>query len=226
MKNIFFPATFLVLAFYNFAAAQVSLDIKGQNQSFNEVTRTEVDGFPYLINDWTNGFVVLETNRTIPAKLKLDVLNETVLFQDKNGQALELKNKFASITLNNGGAELSDVTPLVFVSGYPATGKQTESSLYQLVADGKTKLLKYYKKEVSEHREDTSSVITARYRLSKSYYIFRSNDLRQIMLNKKSFLKLLNEHPAELANYLQTNNVNFSSDMDLKKLFDWYNALK
>jgi len=226
MKKAVFYICLLMIIVHKPASAQVSLDIKGQNQSFNEVTRSEVYGYPFLFNDWADGVVILENNKNIPAKLKLDVNTEMVLFQDKNGQALELKNKYNSITLNTADKDISDINPLVFVSGYPETGKQTESSIYQLIGDGKVKLLKYYKKELSEHREDTSSVITSRYRLVRSYYIFKNNGLRQVLPNKKSFLKALDDHGGQLASYLQTSNVNFDSDIDLKKLMDWYNALK
>jgi hypothetical protein len=208
------------------ASAQVSLDIKGQTQSFNEATRTEVFGYPFLLKDWADGVVVLDNNKNIPAKLKVDVYADHVLFQDKNGQGLELKNKYNSVTLNTADKDISDISPLVFVSGYPETGKQSDTSIYQLIADGKVKLLKYYKKEIAEHREDTSSVITSRYRLIRSYYIFGNNRLRQVLPNKKSFLKALDDRGGQLESYLQTNNINFDGDMELKKLFDWYNALK
>ena len=225
MKRALFIASILPLFFHNHAVAQVSLDIKGQTSSFNEATRTEVQGDPYLISDWTNGSVVLESNKVINAKLKLDIHAGTVLFQDRNGQALELTNKFSSIVLNNTGTGPSDISPLVFVSGYPATGSQTDSTIYQLVADGKIKLLKYYKKELSEHREDTTSVITSRYRTVKTYFVFKKNRLTQVQPNKKSIFKVLDSHQEQVENYFKDTKFNFDSDADLKKIFDWYNGL-
>jgi len=215
-----------MMFFYQHVAAQVAIDIKGQTQSFNDVTHSEVEGHPYLIKDWVSGKVILENKKSIAANLKFDVYGNRVLFQDKNGRALELQSKFTSFTLNNTGSEISNISPLVFVNGYPPTGvNQTDSSLYQLIADGKIKLLKYYKKEITEHVEDTSSVVRASYKLFRTYYIFKNNQLKQIQLNKKSFVKSLGDHSEQLETYFKTNTVDFGSDIDLQKLFTWYNSL-
>lgn len=225
MKFLVFYCSILLISFYNKANAQVSLDIRGQDQSFNEGTRTEVAGHPFLINSWTSGIVNLENNKNIPSKLKFDIQANQVLFQDKNGQTMVLKNKFSGFMLDNADKEISNINPLIFANGYPATGRQTENTLYQIIGDGKIKLLKNYRKEIAEHIEDTSSVVTSKYRLIKLYYIFKNNQLKQVFPNKKSFQKLLNEHTEQLSTYFESNKVDFNNDMDLQKLMVWYNSL-
>jgi hypothetical protein len=225
MKTRFFYFFIWSILFYGVAKAQVSLDIAGKTQTFEGGTHTAVEGNPYLINGWTSGFVILQNNKNIRAKLKFDIQANRLLFLDKNGQALELENKFSGFSLDSADKEISNINPLKFVKGYPAIERQTENSLYQIVGDGKVKLLKYYTKEKTEHIADTSSVITSKYRASKFYYVFKNNQLKQIYPNKKSFLKLLNEHSEQLDSYLTSNNIDFTSDLDLQKLFAWYNSL-
>ncbi len=224
MRKIFFIISFSLMAFYNCANAQVALGMRGE--AFNDIAYTEVTGNPYLINDWIAGSVILENNQKAAATLKFDIVANAVLYQGKNGEALELKNKFSSFTLNTTVTDVSNMSPLVFVNGYPATDKQTEGTFYQLIGDGKIRLLKYYKKTIDE-RPGTSytSSTTKSFKLIHDYYVFKDNQLTEIQPNKKALTKLFDDHAAQLDAYLKTSNINFKNDTDLQKLFAWYNSL-
>jgi hypothetical protein len=205
------------------ANAQVVLGMRGE--AVNDKAYTEVVGNPYLINEWASGTVNLENNQSAPATLKFDICSNNLLFKGQNGEPLVLKNKINGFTLNNTLAEISNINFLVFVNGYPLTGKQTEATFYQLIADGPVRLLKYYKKNIDEHREFTSAVTTRTFKFFDSYYIFKKGQFMEFQPNKKSIVKLFDDHAAQLDAYIQANNINFKSDTDLQKLFNWYNSL-
>ena len=223
MKNIFFIVCVPLLLFHSHASAQAALEVKGQ--PFNDIAHTEVEGHPFLENDWLNGSVLLD-NRNVAAKLKFNVYQNQLLYQDKNGQALELKNKFNRFTLINADSAISNINPIVFVRGYPANNRQTDSSFYQLIADGPVQLLKFYKKTINEDRDYYSSVVTSSYKVSRMYYVFKNNRLKEIWPNKKTLLKLFEDHGDAMDTYFKNNNVDFRSDLDLQKIFAWYNSLK
>lgn len=224
MKKVFFILCVILLFYYKPANAQVLLDVKGE--PIKENSYTEVEGNSFLINDWLSGSINLENNKDVTASLKYDIFANVLLFKKENGEILAVKNKIRGFTLNNTNSEISNISPLVFVNGYPTTGKQTEGSFYQLIADGKVRLLKYYKKSIDE-RPGTSytASVTKSFKLLQVYYIFRDGNLTEIQPNKKSILKLFDDHTAQLDTYLKANNVNFKSDKDLQKLFTWYNSL-
>lgn len=223
MKKIFLMALLGAMFFYNRTTAQVALEINGQ--PFNDISHPEIEGYPFLVNDWNSGTVLLENNKVIPAALKFNVYTNQVLFKDKTGQELELKNKFNGFTLNNTNPQVSNINPIVFVNGFPATGNQTEASLYQLIADGKVKLLKSYQKKINEDRDYDSSVVTSTYKSYKAYYVYKNGRLTEIRLSKKALLKLFDDHSTQVASYLESNNIDLRSDADLQKLFTWYNSL-
>jgi hypothetical protein len=230
MKNIFFIPSVCLVIFSLTANAQsptqfqlVQYDIKGL--PVTESAYTEVEGNPYLLNDWSDGSVVLEGDKSAPAKLKYDVYKERLLFQDSKGETMELKNKLLAFTLNNSNSDVSDLGPMVFVNGLPAVGARNVDSWYQLIANGKVKLLKYYRKVIKEDHPYASATITKTFIPSSIYYVFKDGQLTEINVSKKSLLKVFDNHSAQAEAYLKTNNINFKSDVDLQKLFTWYNLL-
>jgi hypothetical protein len=232
MKNILILMSFLFLGFLNQAKAQLlvlvgtKFELIGtRGDPYLENPYTVVTGDPYLVNDWTSGFVILDNNQKASATLKYDINSNIVLFQGKNGETWQLKDNFKGFTLANTNNVLSNLDPLIFDNGFPNKGKQTPATFYQLIADGKVKLLKYYKKNIDEHREYPSAITTKTFKAAHAYFVFSNNQLTEIKPNKKSLLKLFNEHSAEIEVYLKDNNINLKSDADLKKLFTWYNSL-
>jgi hypothetical protein len=73
--------------------------------------------------------------------------------------------------------------------------------------------------------EYTSSEITRAYKQVRLYYIFKKSRMIEVQTNKKSFLKVFNEHIPQVEAYFKDNAINFSSDVDLKKFITWYNSL-
>jgi hypothetical protein len=239
MKKILFITSICLAAYSNHASAQsVTKTPNGNVTGVSSLTQVgingapvmdseyvEVDGNPYLFSDWVSGSVNLQDNKSLTATLKFDICNNHLLFQSKDGTALELKNDARSFVLNTGDKALSDISPLVFVNGYPPVGQRTESSWFQLIADGKTRLLKYYKKQIKEEKQFTSATTTKSFISMKYYYIFKNNQLIEVSPSKKEIFKVLNDHSSELETYAKTNNINFKSDIDLAKLFAYYNSL-
>jgi len=190
-----------------------------------ESAYTAVEGNPFLINDWVDGSVTFKDNQKTDATLKYDIYNNTLLFKDKDGATMELKNHITSFTLNSI-SDISNVRPLIFVNGLPITGMQTEKSWYQLIGDGRVKLLKYYKKTINEHREFTSATTTRKFNTFQYYYVFTNNRMTAFSPGKKAVQKLFEDHAAQLEAWLKANRINYKSDADLLLLFMWYNSLR
>jgi hypothetical protein len=223
MKKSFLIMSICLLTYCNRSNAQVQSGINGI--SIKENAFTEVEGDPYLINGWNGGAVTLKDNKSIIATLKFDVYTNHLLFQGPMGTPMQLRDSAKSCTLNVANTDLSDISPFVFVTGYPPYGQRKTNSWYQLIADGKVSLLKYYKKIIKEDWEFTSSTVTKSFLSYKYYYIFKDNHLTEVQRSKKAILKVLNGHEEEVKNYLKANHINFDSDTDLQTFFTWYNSL-
>ena len=223
MKKVFLIAVVFFLTYCNCAKSQFRYDREGR--PINELFYTDIEGDPYLMNAWISGTVVLQNSKSVAATLKLDIYNNRLLFQGKNGETLEFIDKLTGFTLSITDKEISNIAPLVFANGFPVTDKQTENSWYQIIADGKVKLLKLYGKQTVESRAFNSATTTKSFVPFQVYYVLKNNQLIKTGANKKAMLKILDDHAAQLDAYLKTNNINFKSDTDLQKLFTWYNAL-
>lgn len=223
MKN-FLLALALCLAAYGTVNAQYLVDIQGK--PYTEISYTEVEGDPYLVSDWVNGVVYLPGDKKFDIALKYDSYGGRLLYRSKTGEMMEFETKVTGFTINSFDTEISDVSPLMFSNGYPAAGKQTAASFYQLVGDGKVKLLKYYKKLIQDEKAFNSATTKRSFFADKYYYVFANNQMIPVNANKKSILKALPAHASEMETYLKTTGINFKSDADLAKLFAYYDSLK
>lgn len=190
-----------------------------------EISYTDIAGSPYIQADWTAGSVVLSRGENIPAQLKFDAYSNRLLFQGKNAETLEFTEDIKRFSLNISDKEISDVSPLVFINNLPAIDKQMAASWYQLIADGNVKLLKYYGKKIVESQAVNFNPKTKSFTAFHVYYILQNNVIVKISLNKKAIIKALGSHAPEIETWLKTNSIDFKSDADLQKLFDYYNSL-
>jgi len=223
MKNLFFTALLLSFFVVNKTHAQIITGMMGEAVVTTQYS--EVQGNPYLTDDWISGFVILDGQKAI-ANLKFDTFSNKILYQGKDGATLALKNKFDTFTLTPVTNEISNLKPLVFIDGLPAVDKQTSETFYQQIATGKTALYKFYKKVIDEQPGTSyTSATTRRFKSVQSYYVLKNNQMTEIQPGKKTFAKLFEDHAQQYDQFLKEHSISFRSDADLQILFNWYNSL-
>ena len=206
------------------ANAQYLKDQEGKEYMLKSYT--EVDGSPFLINNWVPGLVTMANGQTNTALLEYDLVADELLFRSpKDSSAMSFVNPVRSFNLNEPSIEESDLTPLVFSNGYPAIDKQTTASFYQVIADGKTKLLKHYRKIIRVDKAFNSATAVKTFFLTEEYYLFANNKMTKIKPSQKVILTTLADKGALLQKYMSTNAMNYKSDDVLAKLFSYYNSL-
>ena len=221
-KNILFALLPLSIVCNN-VKAQFLYDKLGKPAY--EIPYNDINGNPYLVNSWGDGSVVLPDGKQATADFKLDIYSNHLLFKGKNGEILEVTDPLKEVRINAGDKEISDITPVVFINNLPAIDKQTTASWYQLIGDGKVKLLKYYGKKVMESQTVNFDPKKKSFVAFHEYYILQNDAMTRVGANKKAITKALNNHVPEIDAWLKTNNINFKSDTDLQKFFVWYNSL-
>jgi len=116
----------------------VITDIKGLDV---KETDPDVQGTPYLFDEWTPGSAISETGNTYAdLKLKYDIRFNQVIFLSTDEKPMGFAQPLNSFVINN----------MHFSKGFPPVDLQTGSTFYQLLTDGKVKLLKYFRKVIEE----------------------------------------------------------------------------
>jgi hypothetical protein len=186
----------------------------------------EVEGSPFFISNWAPGSVTLLNGQTNTMLLKYDLVGDELLFRNKSDSSvMSFVDPVKSFSFNEALTEESDLTPLVFSNGYPAVDKQTPASFYQVIADGKIKLLKHYKKIIRVDKAFNSATAVKTFFLSVEYYLFVNSQITKIKPSQKTVLAVLVDKADQLQKYLKNNPVNYKSDAALAKLFSYYNSL-
>lgn len=91
--------------------------------------------------------------------------------------------------------------------------KNTNLGYFELLADGKMKLLKQYQKSGKEK--------------IKTNLFYQTEDLpaKCFKVKKSSVLKLMKKHKSEVSKFIVKNKLNVKKEKDLTKVFDFYNSL-
>ena len=223
MKKTLLFILFPLALFCTTAKAQFMYDKLGK-PAF-EIPYGDVMGSPYLLNGWGEGSILLPDGKQANALLKFDAYTNRLLFQGKNAEALEFTERLSGFRLNSGDKDISDLSPLVFINNLPAVDKQTAASWYQLIGDGKVKLLKFYGKKIMESQKVNFDPKKSSFVGFHDYYILQNNAMTRVNPNKKAITRILNNHQSEVEAWFKSNNINFKSDTDLQKFFGWYNSL-
>lgn len=208
MKKILHTLGFLFFPLMGFsqivgggtALNQYLTDTKGEPIS----TRTYVDiiGSPYLPSDWQEGLIVLKTGQkydNIP--IRYNMYDDNVEYR-QNGEAFFFKKgsvKEFSFRKKEGNTDKIQL----FRCGFENTNKNTGNSYYEVLYDGKYKLLKDYSISILEVKAYNSAVVEKRFETEELLYVTSSAGVPlRIKKNKKSLLETIN-HP-KLANWLDS----------------------
>jgi hypothetical protein len=198
-----------------------------QGKAYVEQSYTDVQGEPYLISNWVDGKVEFAGNKLINAKLKYDLVKDELLFQNpKDSSAMVFVNAVIGFSLGPFKIDESNLSPLIFTNGYPAVEDQTPVSFYQVIADGKIKLLKRYRKHIRTDQAFNSATVTKTFEMmGPFYYILTDNKIARFKPTQKNIVAALSDKTDAIQAFIKANKIDFKSDGDLAKLFTYYNSL-
>ena len=219
--------------FFAIATVFTSIEVNAQyihdyqGKAYVEQSYTDVQGDPYLISSWADGTVKFVGNKSINAKLKYDLMKDELLFQNpKDSSAMVFVNAVEGFSLRLFKIDESNLSPLLFSNGYPAVDDQTQASFYQVIADGKVKLLKRYHKHIRTDQAFNSATITKTFEMiGPFYYTVTDNKITRLKLTQKAITTALNDKTDQVQAFVKNNKIDFKSDRDLAKLFTYYNSL-
>jgi hypothetical protein len=227
MKQITYLIAFAMVTFFHLAQVNAQATYgQDANGSPIKVSRyLEVNGSPYLFDTWQKGLVLLSNGQTYKLDIKYDLIADNLLFKNKDGDSLTFVLPVKEFKFTEAG-----VNPQthIFRSGFPQTAANTgKESLYEVLYDGVPALLK---KETKTIWEETTTYGTANRTKNINtkivYYVFNGTDMKLLKNQKKAVLSAFPDKLEELDQYIKSNKLDVSKEVDLIKLFAHYASSK
>jgi hypothetical protein len=191
-------------------AQQFISDINGR--PVFETKYTDVEGSPYLTANWSVGTVKTPAGKTYEiAKVRFDAYKCELEYEE--AQKLY---RFSTEIMEFG---CGDGT---FRRGFPAIENLNDKQFYQILYDGKTKLLKRILMRLVTERAYNSATETKRFIREESFYIFKDNHIKRFKKDKKSLLEILDDKQNLVEEYLKVQKLKLNRDEDLIKIIEHY----
>jgi hypothetical protein len=204
--------------------AQYIHDLQGK--PYTEQSYTDIDGSPFLINNWADAAIDFVNGKTGSVRIKYDLMKDVLLFQHKgDSTGMYFVEPVKAFKLTSSVVEDSNILLPTFSSGYPVIDNQTPASFYLVIASGKAQLLKHYRKTIRTDQAFNSATATKTFVLTDIYYLFINNQISRIKPSAKSILTALGDKAEQLKAYMKSNTVDYKNDVSLAKLFSYYNSL-
>jgi hypothetical protein len=209
----------------------VVINASAQKHSFNPVVDANgnpvanskylhIKGSPFIFDEWLPGEVVTKAGEIHKGMLlKYNIENNLLTFvYDPKDEPLKFAEPITAFTIF---AEKK----MSFANNFPKFEGNGKDSYYEVVAQGKTMLLKHYKRFLKEMTSSELSKTDAAYVQTATYYIFKKGQMAVIKPDAKSVQKILADKSTQIDSFLVAKNITFENEEDLKKVVDFYNTL-
>lgn len=180
----------------------------------------EVQGSPYLPENWQRGVVTYRKGNEViksEASLRYNMQTGEPEYQHK-GQAYVFSVPVVEFTIFNDGQEQT------FRAGFPNVESNTPKTFYEVLYDGKSKLLKTHKASIVE--ESTYSGPKKRsYSSNETFYVLKGQEITKIKKDKKALVEILKDKSAEVEQYVSTNKLRLKEWSELIQVLKYYDGL-
>lgn len=221
MKNLsYFILAFAMLCLSAEVYSQTYLqEVNGRPIRAN--TNTEVSGDPYLFPEWKEAVVELADGRSFKnIPVKLDILNQQLLFAGSNNEELEFIDKVKAFIIKDENRHH------IFKNGYPSTKSTTSDAFFEVLSEGKITLLKRQWKVIWEEKTYNSATKTQNILDNTAYYVIQpgDNSLDQIKLQKKAIMNMIKDKEPKVSEFIKKESIDFDEE-GTAKIITFYNSL-
>jgi hypothetical protein len=219
MKTTYF--TFLLLLSCGVLKAQQEFLLDPAGAPVTEQSLTQVRGTPYLYEEWARGTVKMADSTVFnDLALKFNVFRGQLLYKNsKNGGLMEFLKPVSVFVLDKDGNRD------LYRKGFPGVDNFSEETFYQVISDGKVKLLYKRSKILTESKFYSSATSESSFTDISSYYILRDGKMKKIRPSKKEFIELFKDKENTIKAYLQAENIDYKNKNNLANLVNYYNSL-
>jgi len=197
--------------------------LKYNDGSYINEKDADIKGSPFLFSNWEKGNVLLKTKERVDS-----VLIKYNLYTD----LLQVKVDEQEYQFNIDVWEFLLPDPLtneiaLFRSGFSPVPGMNEKSFYQVLYDGKTKLLLKHKKLVGTELTSIPGVKAKVFEDQKSWFILTaSGKMEKIKKKNKDILDLLEGKKEELKKMVNSRRLKLINDEEIISVLEYYDSLK
>jgi hypothetical protein len=178
----------------------------------------KIVGNIYVFEDWnTKSNIVMNDKVYKLKKINLNMLTDK--FEAKVG----IDSMFA---FNSSNIDYIVINNRKFKNYYEAGSGGNRN--FELIYDGdELKLLKGYEVGVRYNEPDPLMIKknVDNYFTTKTYYIKRGEDIKQIKLKKKNILNVFGSKASVVDKFVKSNKLSYKKEKDLNKMFIYYDSL-
>jgi hypothetical protein len=185
----------------------------------------DINGSPFLFDSWLPAMVQLENGQTYKLDVKYDLVADNLIFKDKNGDSLAFVLPIKEFKFTAGR---DDKLTHSFKSGFPqTTGNTGKNTLYEVLFEGTTTLLKKQSKSIWEETTTYGTANRTKNISSKTiYYIVDESGIKPLKNQRKAVTSAFGSKSADVEKYIKENKLDVSKEEDLIKVFAYGNTLK
>ncbi|MES2448076.1 MAG: hypothetical protein V4546_12895 [Bacteroidota bacterium] len=223
MKKFIF-LTVIVLLVINvkaqFTGANSSVDLTILDTRVKEMGKyADVKtGVPFVLKDWSQGAITVNGKvQKEELMLKYDEVDDELLVKGEGNSVKKFSLPIEAFTIKDG----SKIR--VFVSGFKPTKNANSNAYYELIADGKLKLLRKNFKKISEYKEYSGATAKVIKDDVQYFVVSSDNQPTPIKLEQKSILQVLSDKGAAVEEHIKANKLNLKKENDVVSVFQFYN---
>ena len=178
---------------------------------------TDVDGSPYLPKQWVEGAITLKTGKNIPYnQLRYNIITGNLEF-NYTGKSYDVTNSMEGFTLGS----------MKFRNGFPSTEKQNAESYYQILHDGKQKLLCHRAANIYIEQAYNSATKTKKLDVIETYYLQKTDGkMYEVKKNLKFLLVMLDDKAKQTEEYCKRENIKLRSWDDAVRVLEYADGLE
>ena len=200
---------------FHFLFAQNRFVNKADGQPMHATRYAEVEGTPY----WKDNFAKSEAKARqngkwyVYPKARFDCYKNELEYEQSVDRLMYL-----------GHEQISEfkIDEVVFRCGFPPINEWDNRHFYQILYDGETKLLKHIHHRIMTEAIFGNVIKISKFEREEQYYVFKNGEMKRIKRKKANVLEALSEKQDALLQYSKSNNLDFSSEDDLKKIIEFY----
>jgi hypothetical protein len=185
----------------------------------------DVAGSPFFLDSWKYGNITLQNNDSYPKRpLRINFLSQQVHYLSDNNVEMALPAGLVKQVVFTDSVRFP-FTQYTFQCGFLKIDNQDAASLYQVLSDGKVKMLLSTQKKIITEKNDFSGDVKE-YRAYENYYFFSDSMMKRIKKNEDFVMSIFTDKSKLIEKYIEQNSLSCKSVSDIQKITDYYNSLK
>ncbi|WP_396603146.1 hypothetical protein [Algibacter sp. R77976] len=194
--------------------------VKGE-WTIEKSERDDLNGSNYLFDDWSNNAEIYDLNGK---GFKLEHCNFNVAKNNVEAMFDRATNK--SFVFNSNDLSKVRIGNRFFVK--KDIGNNRNSLLEVIQVGVNFSIYKIYETEMvlaTLNPMTQKKMGKDRIVINSIYFIQKEGKLKQIKFKKSTVLKLMSDKKEEIKEFVGENNISFKNEVDIKKVFSYYNEL-